>query len=537
MINLPAASTGASVPRWAPNSCRCQRSGHLEEVSHSTMKLAFESADLKCRSGLRLGVPYRMDLWSKNAPGRTGKPDPPQADPLLLPFLAAQTEAEEDRALQSLIEAVGPGIRALIHQKLLLFEAPGFAARARATEEPARRAAHQARTEGISAEVDGAQKRAAHAQFHRGTVTQNQELAIDLYHDAVARLLSALRKLKEAAPRNAGPTDVAGLDGELYARTPLHDLAGFTRVVVRNLLNEHLRECYPQRYQLQGRVTFVLKSPDPETGACRFALWKVECPPRASITRVLRGVTGKPTAPNQKWERIGGFARWCGQRPAHTREWLELRNQPALFRSSFSDLDPASTPLRTVLDALFGFVRTPVEFQDLVTCLAQILGVVEPPPAEIDADSGAEAHPGRELPSRDPTPEMVLVARRSLQTVWSLIRAMPPHHAAALLLTPLGSNGWVIDVFPETGIATFSEIAQVIGVPAPRLAAFWCALGDREAGITAASKRVKADELVADLLQVNANVVGVWRFRARLRLQKELNAIGESHLEPAERPI
>jgi hypothetical protein len=132
----------------------------------------------------------------------------------------------------------------------------------------------------------------------------------------------------------------------------------------------------------------------------------------------------------------------------------------------------ASRPAEALL-ALFRHVRAPLRFDMLVAITAELWGVSEARAAD---EAGEPADALEQFLTHD-----------TLAALWGHIRELRAPQRAALLLNLRDANGGNAAGFlVVTGIATFDELAEALGMPAERLAAIWSDLPLDDRSIAAA---------------------------------------------------
>jgi hypothetical protein len=294
----------------------------------------------------------------------------------------------------------------------------------------------------------------------------------DVCSEALVQLLARLADLKSngSAPR-------------------IQNFRSYVAVAAYHACAEHLRRRYPQRYSLKHKLRYLL------THQPGLALWE-----------------------NAGGEWVGGLSTWQkGWRtlpPELMSRLSELRDNPRAFAQAALPQGAArGTGLHGLLPALFHWVAQPVELDDLVGIVAEILGVKDPA-----SGRGGEREEVRPAPERWPDRRRdaatELEQRRYLERLWGEVEEMSPRHVAALLLNLRdGQGGSALDLFLFTGVATFAQIARALALTEESLAEVWNHLP-------------LDDATLAGRLSATRQQVVNWRKSARERLAKRMNAAG-----------
>jgi hypothetical protein len=299
----------------------------------------------------------------------------------------------------------------------------------------------------------------------RGTFNSDGQGVEDLTSEVVMNLVRALRQCK-SAPREK----------------PIASLRSYVAVMAYNASDNHLRRKYPRRFSLKNRIKYIL------THQPGLALWESES---KSV--------------------LCGFDGW--RRSKKTRSLQPDRDGPDLNeflqkRAAGQALD--QTNPADLVSAVLDFAAAPVEIDELVTTIAEILKIRDEAPHVPDEYSQQS-----EL-SFDPrdTLDKSLDHRAKLVKVWSGILELPLRQRSALLLNLRDEQGGpAIALLPILRISSIEQIAEILNMPAGELAEIWNNLPLEDAAI--------AERLGATRQQV-INL----RKCARERLARRLQASG-----------
>jgi hypothetical protein len=260
--------------------------------------------------------------------------------------------------------------------------------------------------------------------------------------------LRLLRKLRKLAAGETGP---------------VRRFDDYVATLTYNVLNDHLRERYPQLTALKNQVRYLL------THDARFALW------------------------THGDELAGGLAEWRDLRLGVLHEPPEISPAAALLVRDRAD----------ALAAVFRAAGAPLLLQALVRLLARLWRVSDSVPDKVPAPV-----------DRGPSPLAQFEKREYLLALWSEIEALGPNHRKALLLNLRDDQTVnVVSIFVIAGIASFDRIAAVLEMDSQALAELW--------------NDLPIDDLrIAALMGVSRQQVINLRKAARNRLQRRLSRGG-----------
>jgi hypothetical protein len=127
--------------------------------------------------------------------------------------------------------------------------------------------------------------------------------------------------------------------------------------------------------------------------------------------------------------------------------------------------------LAETVAAIFNYIGHPVEFDELVTSLASLLGISDQPIESLAEDDDAVAS----VPNlNEPDQAWRTEKRMFLQRLWEELELLPRNQRAALLLNLKESSGFgCITLFPATGVATLRQLASALEMTADSLAELW----------------------------------------------------------------
>jgi RNA polymerase sigma factor (sigma-70 family) len=263
-----------------------------------------------------------------------------------------------------------------------------------------------------------------------------REEADDLYQEALLQLLTRLRQFR-------------GQPGG----HPIADLRGMAAVIAHRTCSGWMRRQFPERHALKNRLHYLL------TRQRGLALWQ--------------GEGGKLLAGFEAWRERKGAVSTArlneppggGGVPAHVRMLKSGRQQE----------------WGEALAAVFNHLGGPVEFDELVSALAALLGIRDQP-----LESLPESEDAAPLPATagESDPAWHIEKRMFLQRLWEELQLLPPNQRAALLLNLKDASGFgCITLFPATGVATVRQLAAALEMSAEGLARLWNELPIEDARI------------------------------------------------------
>jgi RNA polymerase sigma factor (sigma-70 family) len=251
--------------------------------------------------------------------------------------------------------------------------------------------------------------------------TQRAE-ADDTYQEVLLQLIALLQKFRK-----------------LPAAHPIADLRGMAAVIAHRTCSRWMRRQFPERHALKNRLHYLV------TRQRGFALWQ-----------------------NDEGQQVAGFARWQEEKKNEPRRTLDLETLPNHVRASKGG---KAQELAGTIASLFDHVRHPVEFDELVTAVASLLGISEQPIESLAEDENAVAS----MPdAAEPDQAWRIEKRMFLQRLWEELEQLPRNQRAALLLNLKESSGFgCITLFPATGIASLRQLAAALEMTAEGLAGLW----------------------------------------------------------------
>jgi RNA polymerase sigma factor (sigma-70 family) len=255
--------------------------------------------------------------------------------------------------------------------------------------------------------------------------TQQAE-ADDLYQEVILQLLAQLQRFRK-----------------MPGGHPITDVRGMAAVIAHRTCSRWMRNQFPERHALKNRLHYLL------TRQLGFALWQDE--------------DGKPVA---------GFAVWQGQKKPVTAARLgtlaEVEGLAAHIRMLKSG---KQEELGDALAAIFNYVGSPIEFDDLVNTLSTLLGIRDQPLESLDEGEDVASVLAA---TGEPDPAWQIEKRMFLQRLWEELQQLPLNQRTALLLNLKDASGsGCITLFPATGIATLQQLADTLEMSADSFARLW----------------------------------------------------------------
>jgi hypothetical protein len=233
---------------------------------------------------------------------------PKSPDPILVPFLQANEEAESQQHLERLIaEHAEPVIKGIIRAKLRV-------------SLDRRGGSYQSRDDADAEDVHG---------------------------EAVLQLLTRLRDFKTHPDEEN-----------------ISSFRGYVAVTTYHAYDKYLREKYPGRWRLKCQSRYLLENRTNQKG---FAQW------RSDGGDWLCGFAAWRDRPD-----IAQMERRAGARAGRLRQLLD--DPPAFARAAIPQENVQRMNRADLLAAIFNWLGHPVELDDLITVIAELLGIRDESP-------------------------------------------------------------------------------------------------------------------------------------------------------------
>ncbi len=285
----------------------------------------------------------------------------------------------------------------------------------------------------------------------------------DVVAEALVKLLEAVRRLKKSP-----------------GAATITDFKGYAAVTAFNTWHSYVRQRRTNRAALKRRLHYLL-TVHPDLG-----IW--EGPHRRLLC---------------------GFARWIGTGRVARSGWL---NQVRMHLNQFMNDVPSQNPAG-LLRTIFTRASAPIDFEDLVTIIAEILMVTDEP-----YDQNLEHHR-----SKAPHPVVEFVdpfkgegKQLLLERLWKELIQLPPAQRISLLLS-FREKGRIsgMHLLAEMDIASTADICAALGMSAEEYALIL-------------SKLPMKDDKISERLGLSTQQVISCRLTARRRLFRRLKPFRES---------
>jgi len=294
---------------------------------------------------------------------------------------------------------------------------------------------------------------------------QNQD-ALEIAGDVRALLISELRDLK------ANP-----------GRRTISDFPGYVAIKTYSACVDYLRKKHPQRWRLKNMLRYHLKR------SKQFALW---------------------SAAGQHW--LCGLRAWSEEKTAFSspdRLFRLVEDTRASLTNSTSPSGIRDQSPAELLRVVFEKAEGPLELDELVVIAAEIWNIKDQPLEHYDEAMSTVEN----LPAPQIGVDVAVEERIYLEKLWIEVCSLPALQRIALLLNLRDAQGdSVIAFIPYLGIASESEIAELVAMPCEQLAGVWNDLPLDDASI-------------AQLLGITRQQVINLRKTARERLARRMQAI------------
>ncbi|HSE97214.1 MAG TPA: hypothetical protein VLD57_03015, partial [Blastocatellia bacterium] len=272
-----------------------------------------------------------------------------------------------------------------------------------------------------------------HLSTHRA---DGRAEADDIYQEALLQLLTELQQLRKHPDEH-----------------PITDVRGMAAVIAHRTCSRWMRRQFPERHALKNRLQYLL------TRQRGFALWQ-----------------------DEDRKMLAGFAVWQGQKePVNGARLADLSNNEGLLAHIRLLKSGRHQELGEALAAIFNQLGGPVEFDELVSALAALLGIRDQPIESIAENEDSVAF---RAAAGEPDQAWQVEKRIFLQRLWEELQQLPPNQRAALLLNLKDADGrGCIALFPATGIATMRQLADALEMSTDKFAGLWNELPMEDAKI------------------------------------------------------
>jgi hypothetical protein len=254
----------------------------------------------------------------------------------------------------------------------------------------------------------------------------------DISGDVVLKLLRTLRRLK------------ANLSAETADSFQQGGFRSYVAVTTYNTCYDYLRNKYPQRQKLKKRLRYTLSH------RAGFAIWEDE---ELSLC---------------------GLTHWAGQTRSEisTERLRELQSELQAFKQSLpSPQDGGSDDLAQTLHTIFSVVGSPVELDQLVSIVAELLEVRS---HMLVAEGEYTSDLQQQFSNLQDKFSVRQEQHAYLERLWKEITLLPLGQRTALLLSLKDSQGnEIVTLLDHLRIATLSQIADALAVSAERFAELW----------------------------------------------------------------
>ena len=256
----------------------------------------------------------------------------------------------------------------------------------------------------------------------------------DIYQETILQLLTQLQKFRKVP------------DGH-----PITDVRGMAAIIAHRTCSRWMRRQFPERHALKNRLHYLL------TRQRGLGLWH-----------------------DDEGKLVAGFEVWEGQKKAAQLGQLSEGNGLAAQVSLLKSGKPHD--LAAGLASIFNHLGNPVEFDELVSAVAALLGIRDQPIESLAEDN--EDAVAFEPVAGEPDPAWQFEKRTFLQRLWEELQQLPVNQRAALLLNLKDpSGGGCITLFPATGIATLRQLADALEINLDTFAHLWNELPIEDARI------------------------------------------------------
>jgi hypothetical protein len=280
----------------------------------------------------------------------------------------------------------------------------------------------------------------------RPTDNRDRQEVEDISNEVIVKLVHTLRDCKSTPQKKA-----------------IASLRSYVAVMSYNASDEYLREKYPRRFSLKNRIRYIL------THQPELALWEGES------RNALCGLA-----------RWGHLKQAGASSPGQVRSDLDDFLDKRYPASALEEVNPAD-----LAAAVCEFAGSPLEIDDLVTVMAEILEIRDASPLTEEGNKRLDNlpqfsfDPRRMIDEASDQQAETQKVRVRLQWVWNEIIQLPLRQRMALLLNLRDEDGGAaITLLPMLRIASIQQIAEALQMSAEELAAIWNQLPLEDAAIS-----------------------------------------------------
>jgi DNA-directed RNA polymerase specialized sigma24 family protein len=237
--------------------------------------------------------------------------------------------------------------------------------------------------------------------------------------------------------------DLAREIDRLHAKAEaIQNFRSYAAVVTYHSCSDYLRAKYPQRHSLKNKLRYFM------THRQGYALWE-----------------GSEKQP------LCGFASWPGRKALSRADRLDGLRASDLGLPVKDVSQMNANDWSELLDGLFNRVEGPVELDDLVNIVADLLGIKDAT-EQIKSRDEEDEGPSYDPPSCELTPAEALQQREFLGRLWAEISQLQPGHRVAYLLNFRDADG-NIQLFPYNGVASIEQIGRCLEISDEQFGRLW----------------------------------------------------------------
>jgi RNA polymerase sigma factor (sigma-70 family) len=262
-------------------------------------------------------------------------------------------------------------------------------------------------------------------RLNSAQATQRAE-AEDIYQDVLVQFVTQLQQFRQKPEQH-----------------PITDVRGMAAVIAHRTCSRWMRKQFPERHAFKNRLHYLL-------------------------TR-QRGLTAWQ---DEDGKSVAGFDVWQSKQKQslapHT-ESLSINNE--LLGQVRMVKTGKQQELSSALATIFNQVGAPIEFDELVSFMASLIGIRDQPVESLADDDDSASF----VPTSDQPDQAWQVEKRMfLQRLWEELQQLPANQRSALLLNLKDASGQgCITLFPATGVASLKQLASVLQITPEEFAKLW----------------------------------------------------------------
>jgi DNA-directed RNA polymerase specialized sigma24 family protein len=315
-------------------------------------------------------------------------------------------------------------------------------------------------------------------------------------------LLNELAKTSETCIRRIVPKKLSASGWGSARKEDIDDVCQSAQSKILHELRK--RQAEPSR---GGKIEFLPYVAQTARNTC-YEMIRRKNPVWVSFaTRVRRRATKRPEF--ALWD-CGDAREVCGfQQDRGAQAGRDLERIARAKSELLQAKDPRKLSIEELMREILTAAGTPLIFEVLVDLVMDWNGMKGIRETALTEEVAPNVALGETLPDHGPNQEQQMSDTELMRWLWNEICALLPEHRTVVLLNLRDTAGGRIQLFPLLGIASFSEIADALGM-------------DRRVFAELSRRLPLNDAEIAAILKIDTGHVSDRRNSARLRLARRM---------------